>query len=70
MEKLHHKSKRYEIQVYTETSLTWQPVAHTDLPDYALRRVASLNKDGKEARVRDRKCGGVVVTAKPQCLKK
>lgn len=70
MSKLHHKSKRYEIQVYTETSLTWQPSGHTDLPDYALRQVASLNKEGKQARVRDRKCGVVVLSAQPQCLKR
>lgn len=64
--KLHHKSKRYEVQTFSETSLTWKPVSHTDNPKAALDQVKSITVKGSIARVRDRKCGMIVIEAKPK----
>ena len=63
MKTLHPKSKRYEVQEYSETSLTWLPVEHTDEPEVALDKVQDLNRAGTKARVRDRLCGVIVITA-------
>lgn len=57
---LHHKSKRYEVQTFSETSLTWQPVSHTDNPKTALDHVSSITVGGNKARVRDRYAGEVL----------
>ncbi len=68
--KLHSKSKRYEVQKYEEKSLTWVPVSHTDNHLMALQNVHTINVAGEKARVRDRKCGLIVITANQLCSTK
>ena len=60
--------KRYEVQTYSTTSLTWKPTAHTDDAKTALTKVRSITVAGDQARVRDRKCNVIVVEAKPKTV--
>lgn len=65
--KLHHKSKRYEVQTYSTITLAWLPVAHTDSPAIALNKVRSITVKGSDARVLDRLTRTVAVTANKVC---
>lgn len=58
--------KRYEVQTYSTTSLTWKPTAHTDNPKTALTKVRSITVAGGKARVKDRKCDVIVIEANPK----
>jgi len=60
MSKLHHKSARYEVQIFKEHTLSWRPIAHTKTAEEAIGILTKAIKEGakkQDYRILDRKNG-------------
>lgn len=59
MKKLHHKSARYELQIWRPTTLSWKPIAHEQEYEAAIVRIDKLakNNPSEAYRLLDRKDG-------------
>lgn len=66
--KLHHRSKRYEIQKYNVVSLAWNPIDHTDDATLAMRKLTKIIKTGEHARILDRVALAVVEANRPTTI--